>query len=321
MAIDGVAWAIGSPAQHSPELARLVADIAGGGSEGVNRPEHFKVSALTTPGASVNVAPGGAVIMSRANGAMAESYAVRAPTTTNVPVAANNTASARYDLVIARIEDPYVPGSTFPVPATPASGPYWNFRVISGVASTVVSAQDTGAQSSIALALITMPANTGVVSAPNIKDLRQLVAPKFESHLISGVPTVYNQLANTAALGGAATEWPTYAPTVKIPTWANWVSMTATWSGVGVTGDFDGAARTRLGSVSAPPEYIIDFNGGTGQRLNIILSCSGDIPASDRGREVRLVTEARKAVGTPGAIGTNLGFQMIYHVNFYQRLV
>src|SRR5688572_17632017 len=106
MGWDNAPWMIGGGVEHSVEVARLLAYIAGNGKEGIVRPTHLRVTQQGTPAASVRVLTGAAVILNRTAGADSQSYLGRMPSNDTVAITPT-TAAARSDLIIGRVEDPY----------------------------------------------------------------------------------------------------------------------------------------------------------------------------------------------------------------------
>ena len=79
-------------ARHSAAVGRLVAYASLNGSEGVVLPTDLKVTALGSPGAAVQVAPGGAIILNRYPGGVRETYVGLNPASHQVPIAATTSA-------------------------------------------------------------------------------------------------------------------------------------------------------------------------------------------------------------------------------------
>lgn len=324
MAFDFTPWVVGGGATHSPEVIRNALYASTQGSEGIVAAADLKVAPLSTPGSSVRVLPGSGLVLNRANGGAQQTYAFRAPTETNVAIAATGSTAGRSDMVVVRVEDPFVAGSTYATPANPATAQYVFPRVLSNVPASAVASPEAarlylagiGAQSMIALGGVTLPASTGTVTGSHLTDLRYLALPRTSRELLSAQPTVA-VLSSTTFV-----RWPLYNPRIVIPVWATWASIVATVSGAGVTSNVDGAARVRMGDLTGGNYIIdIDINSGAptrGQRETLIISGSGFISATDRGRDVELVIEALRS---GGSIGTNDGTHVIYDVQFSERKV
>lgn len=138
---------------------------------GVIQSGDLQVSQLSTPGAGVQVAAGACII----NGVEVTeqgSYAGYNNGIDTVSVAATG-ASTRYDLIIARVEDPTFAGS--PWSWLPGSQPLIYSRDISNVVAgtNTVPAGTSG----IPLALLTIPPSTSVITNSMITDLRSIISP------------------------------------------------------------------------------------------------------------------------------------------------
>src|SRR5690606_29700444 len=131
MTWDAVPWFVGGGAEHSPEVARLLAYAATGGAEGIVLPTDLRVAPLSAPGSGVRVLPGAAPVRTRASGGALQTYVARLPVANTVSISATGSGAGRSDLIVARIEDPYVAGTPYQEPENPASGPYVFTRVIS----------------------------------------------------------------------------------------------------------------------------------------------------------------------------------------------
>src|SRR5688572_22656089 len=173
-----VPWAVGGGADNAIEHARMIPWAIFQGSEGVLGNTDLEVKALTTPGTSVTVSPGGYVVVARGLGQTYESYMGKFGSAVTVPVAANNTGSTRSDLLMLRIEDPHVAGEPWGMPGNVNTGPYREFYIQQAVASTTRSVRQLGnTWSAIPLARIDIPANTSTITNAMIVPLRTKCAP------------------------------------------------------------------------------------------------------------------------------------------------
>lgn len=177
MAFDGVPWLIGGGAEHSPEVARLLAFAAVGGAEGVLTPAAMKVRPLAVPGTAVRIDPGPASILNRSVGGEDQAYVARNSTSTQVDIGRTPSSGGRSDLIVARVEDPNMAGELWGPPASVKAGPYIHARVIAGVPAGTKRLQDVPGyanHSAITLARIDIPASTGTITESMIVDLRRL---------------------------------------------------------------------------------------------------------------------------------------------------
>src|SRR5580765_3563365 len=158
-------WYIDANARHLAAQQRLLAFNAMLGCEGVLQSDHLAVKDLDTPGASITVDPGAYSILARHSGGAYEAYVGKISVQETVAVNPVGSGGSRTDLVILRVENPYVSGSgSWVSPPDPLDGPYAYVRVIEGVTANInhVSAWNN-TWSAITLARITRPASTGTI--------------------------------------------------------------------------------------------------------------------------------------------------------------
>lgn len=229
MAFDPVPFAVGGGAEHSPEVFRTVCYAAMNGNEGVLGYDDLKVTALPTPAAAVNVGPGACGVLARYPGGSYQEYAGRNNATEQVNIAGTG-ASARTDMIVARVEDPYVSGEPWLDPSNPAVGPYIFNRVISNVPSTATSVKQLNLGfSAIPLARINIPPNSSVITQAMITNLRDLANPRSQRRLYSANPTA----TNNGPTSSTAVAWPSYAQwNVEVPEWATGMRVAWVLSGI-----------------------------------------------------------------------------------------
>lgn len=169
-------WYIDAEARHYAQQQRLLAYASVEGKEGVLGEEHLAVRALDTPGGAINALPGGYSVLARHTGGQFEAYVGKYVEQETVTVNPTDSSGPRTDLVILRVENPYVVGSgSWSQPPDPMNGPYVYVRVIEGVpAGTTSVSQINPDWSAITLARIDRPSNTGIVEQAHITDLRSL---------------------------------------------------------------------------------------------------------------------------------------------------
>lgn len=179
-------WYIDAQARHQAATQRLLAFSAMEGMEGVLLSDHLRVLDLDTPGGAIQVMPGAYSVLARHLGGDFEAYVGKISEAQFVDVNPTDSSGSRTDLVILRIENPYVNGAgSWPQPPDPVDGPYAHIRVIENVPANTnhVSAWNN-TWSAITLARITRPANTGIVQQSHIADLRALANPAAERIII-----------------------------------------------------------------------------------------------------------------------------------------
>lgn len=327
----GVPWAVGGGADNAIEHARMIPWAIFQGAEGVLGSLDMQVTALTTPGGSVNINPGGYVILARGLGQQYESYMGKISTAVNVPISPNNTSSARSDLVMVRIEDNHVAGEPWSAPASNDSGPYRTFTVQQGVASTTRSVRDLGnSWSAIALARIDIPAFTSTITQGMIVSLRTRVSPPpppvppvtippvdgttsadnpeyFFTRILPATSSgVYDDFAPGTI--GAWRDWPVSASwIVPVPKWATKAEVFFVAYMVQTAANVAGSTRVNIdnGAIFSP-NVDIDYNYSSGgpDGMTIVAAGAVNIPSAQRGKNCKFKVQARTNVGAPGAPGT-----------------
>lgn len=178
MAFDSVPWAVGGGSENSEAHARMLTYFMFQGTEGVLSATDMEVKPLAIPGGSVRISPGGFCAIGRGSGQLYESYMGRNLSDTVVPIDPNTGGSPRTDLIIALIQDPFIPGSPWNIPLDQANGPYAVPWVIKNVPNTITSFRELGNNwACVTLAKVTLPANTATVTAGMITNLRKKVGP------------------------------------------------------------------------------------------------------------------------------------------------
>lgn len=301
MTWDSVPWFTGGGAQHSPEVGRLLAYAATSGAEGIVGVGDLLVRPLDVPAGKVRVLPGAAIILNRSTGGSQQSYVGRLPTEDVVDIAPTGSSSGRTDLVVARIEDPFTAGTPWQEPADPTVGPYIFTRVIPNVPASAVATSDAArryirdvrGESAIPLASVTLPANTGTVTAGMLKSLREVAIPRRRRD----VSTVnLSPSDGVDRLDSTAVEWfPDAAAnarwgSVEIPEWATEVRLVATWAQVVVpAGNTTGSLAVQLGNIGATGSVRsgtvgVDTPNDTNvARATYVLGDTVTIPAALRG--------------------------------------
>lgn len=305
MGWDSVPWAVGGGAVHSSEIARLVTFLATGGREGVFGATDLKVTPLAVPGEGVLIAAGACAIRNRASGTAYDSYVARMPTQDEVDTTPNGPSAPRSDLVVARIENPYLAGEPWSVPLNIETGPYVYTRVIENVADTTknVASLDLG-YSAIALARIDFPINTGTVTAGMIKDLRSVINPAALTPSVAPdaddeyggepmnfkmvlVPNTVDDVIDYTQL--TFHDFPDSANwQVRFPTWATYTEFDIRLQNVFIRdGNAWGEIRLLInGVVAATSNY--DFNFWEGDPHKAIFTVGGGyvVPEEIRGKKV-----------------------------------
>lgn len=308
-------WAVGG-VDIPPAVTRMLAYVASGGAEGVAEPGGLKVAPLATPGTSVRVLPGAAVVRNRYAGGSIQSYIVGETTQATVPIAATGSGGGRTDLVIARVEDPQYAGST----------PGARFEVVQGVPP------GSGAEyaaalpyPALALARVTLPASTGTVQASHITDLRQVAQPRRASVVRMG--GAIGATVNKPLTASAGAVWPGINVTVDIPAWATHMSVIATIASIGYqNGSVTGTLAVRAGAAGASQwrssntTYDLDVAVGDGARTTLVIGGDDRIDPALRGTIVEVAVEgSRLAYTGSGALITRPGTHVVYQIEFREQ--
>ena len=305
---DNVPWFVEGGAEHSPNVARLLAYAAFGGREGIIGPKDLEVRANAS--STVTIYPGACSILNRAAGTIYEAYAGRLPSADTVTIAPTGASGGRSDLIVALVKNPWLPGESWPAPSDVRVGPYIDTAVISGVSGTTrdVQAVKPG-YSAITLARIDLPANTAVVTQAMITDLRALSQVRNSRELMIASPS-----ATTSLAGSTFVDFPGTANcilTVDVPAWATHCKLRAILGGVkyGNTGtnnnngwNASGEFRIQFGGASAKSYSEItawNVSNESGFDRDTFMAGTGSlaIPAGDRDRSTTVRIEARRTAG------------------------
>ncbi|XTZ13933.1 hypothetical protein ACQSSU_20765 [Micromonospora echinospora] len=189
----------------------------------------LKVKALPVPGGQVTVDPGACAILCRSAGQVGQAYAGRVATQDTVAVAPTTSSGGRSDLMIARVEDPWLAGEPWPDPSDPTAGPYIFTRVLPGIPPTTTRLSQLGlGYSGIELARVDIPPSTATITQAMIVDLRKVANPRRERDLVVKFPPSDNNIS-----GAAYGLWPAASQiTVDVPMWATHVRVNVTLQGI-----------------------------------------------------------------------------------------
>lgn len=266
MALDGVPYAIDQSAQHSATSARILAFTAFNGTDGCVGRYDLQVLQQTIPNGTVKIDPGVGVAVNRALNQTYQSYVLRNTASTNIMIAPNNTGSPRSDLVIVRIENPYLGGEPYSVPADPVNGPYVSFRVIQNVPSTTMTLHQVDpTMTGFALARITIPAMTSSITQAMIFSLR------WFSEALSFTMISNQKCNNGQTLLGTETTYKHFpnqhAPGLIVPDWAKVLRVQAWFDPQVQVGNILVDWRMSVNSgayVTASTDFDVNFSSGGG---------------------------------------------------------
>lgn len=301
MAIDSTPWFVGGGAQHSPEVARLLAYASTSGAEGVVEPASLRVSAQSTPNGTVAVRPGAALIRNRYAGGGQQTYVLRNATSTSVTIPATGSGGGRTDAIIARVLDPQYEGAA---PPDPVTFQYSRLERIASVPANLSNINQLGlAYPAILLAKITIPASTGTITNGMITDLREVAIPRTLD-VWRPRPNVVSDRETLQAAGADGEYFPNAGGEqhIAIPEWATRVQIRATWMGVRLDqGTNFGQAWVEFGpylrqSTRKYKTQQYNWDGtssGGANRRNWIVEDDVVVPADVRGTTQPFVMKAR----------------------------
>lgn len=314
MAFDNTPWFVGGGAQHSPEVARLLAYAATSGSEGVIGVDDLKVTAQATPNGTVAVLPGGGLLLNRYAGGGQQSYILRGATSTNVTIAPTTSGGGRTDLIIARVLDPQYEGAA---PGNPLTFQYAYPTVIQGVSAGVKTARELNlGYPAIALAKVTLPVSTATVTAGMITDLRKVANPRRE------------RLLDTAYWSGTAVSVDTVgyktlgtSTTFEVPLWATAAKVVISYSGLALfAGNTTGWLRGMFNGLEIRPTFFDENWLAVGSFQRTTYAAAGEIliPSNMRGNSYTLTLEGKRDSG-PGYLQARLGTSVAIDIEFAEK--
>lgn len=314
MPFDPVPWFVGGGAQHSPEVARLLAYAATNGAEGVVGVNDLKVRQLTQPGPQVRVALGAGLALNRSASSGQQTYVVRAPSETVVDVASTGVGAGRSDLVIARVEDPYLAGSPYPDPPDVTVGPYVAARIVSGVPASTLRVQDVpghAGDTAVTLARLDIPGSTTNITDAMIVDLREMAVPR-EHYELRAYAIVTDDTETLTSEEPTYEVWPNAAANgwqkLHIPSWATRLRITMTWAGVLFPpGNVWGFVKVNIGGggTQTPPymeTQAIGFDGPNNSgnvRMTIVAADDISVPETMRGLDFKVYPMGYIRAGSP----------------------
>lgn len=322
--LEGVPWMI-SGADHSADVARVLAYAATAGTSGIISPGDLKVVPSGTANMQVHMGVGAFAVVNKSGGVQSQSYVGRGTAVSDITVATTGS-SARSDLVVVRVKDPqFAPyQGLYTNPTDIANGPYAFPEIIPGVAANTVRAEQLGLpQSLYAVARIDVPANTtsGITSGM-IKDLRQLVAPHSSRVLAQQSGTTWGEYLN---IGDTAWKnWPVNALSVDVPSWATNAFVTLTLNTVAtdaIASDFN--PRINFGGLtfqSAAWDYNGAPAGAGGSKLPFTMFADLDVTSLAGQTGVLVRPQAMRTWTTnTGQVWFDPNSQIIFDIVFQQR--
>jgi len=329
---DKTPWAIdGAP--NGVKAARVQTWASTNGAEGIIGVSDLKVRQLDTPGAGVQVAPGGALVLNRAPSGPNETYVPRLGVRDLPEIAKTGTSGGRNDLIYVSVEDPYESNAGLTQPADPENAQFVFTRVLSNVPASTKRLSDVLPNASgYALALVKIPANTATITDAMIVDLRQVARPRRDPQQLAKAMTGGGERITAKTQAGEV--WPNSGVfTAEVPTWATRVQVLGIWGQAQAPADGNGTAYGRiwvkLGGGTGQPAAILtqenswdtpDVSKGT-SRQTLMVADDLYVPAAMRGQSITVSMMARRA--DAGAASEALAMDavsgVILQLNFLER--
>lgn len=285
--------------EHTSQMFRMMIRDLSRANEGITEGDHLKVTALSTPGAGVQIADGSATIIGRVSPVQGSynTYNIGAAT---VSISATGGTS-RSDMLVLRVEDPEYEGSR-----DPSNCAY--FDVISNVSSSATTVP--AGYSAIPLARIDIPASTATITSAMIVDLRKVANPRRERILYP-----YYALDPLVEISGTSETWRSFPnltmATIAVPVWA--ASAKVIFSGSNIRlddGNVWGGFRFMLGGIEAAQWVNIDDNQGTAPRRTYCemvetIDLTTTAGAALRGTNAAFISRMRTRSANAGSIGVD----------------
>lgn len=305
-------------ALHPPAVIRGLAYGITTGAEGVWGNADLRVTQLGAAGNRVQVLPGGYSVRAKHLGGSYEAYSGKIDVAEQSPIISNVPSGMtwRYDLVILRVENPYVSGSgSWPVPADAVNGPYAHIVVVENVAADcwhVSQYNDTW--EAITLARIRRPANSTIVTQEHITDLRSLAAlggtrtiveqvdlPPIAQEVFA-VSTHCNNNHELKVNNTAWIDWPSQAVwQVPVPDWARKVAVMMVGTPASRSSAWGEIRLNFNGAAFSPREFDIN-NASDGvinvYRANIPYGGVYTVPEGARGKIATVKVQAHSMSGS-----------------------
>ncbi|MEU9775296.1 hypothetical protein [Streptomyces sp. NPDC047968] len=295
---------------HEARAFRMMIRDLARGSQGITEGDDLKVLPLATPGPGVRVADGSAVVRGAAWGQGSYTqYNVGHATVPIVPTG----ATERSDLLVLRIEDPEYEGTL-----DPATDDIGTFHVVPNVSRNAATVP--AGMTAIPLARIDIPANTSVITAAMIKDLRRIANPRRERTLHTSFPSATSTLTYS---DNKWHNWPSAARwSIAVPPWAAGAKIITTLAGLRMTRDnVFGKMQNVLGPVLGQDTVIDDDQGSGPRRSTVVLADSIGIPASMRGTTQTLFLQTYMYSNETGDLSVDGGTSLILDIEFTEGVV
>ncbi|MFF1358743.1 hypothetical protein [Streptomyces sp. NPDC058297] len=283
MALETTPIAVTGGEHTAQQFRMMIRDLAQN-NQGITSGDHLKVTALSTPGAGVQIGDGSATITGKVSSVQG-SYNVYNIGSDTKSIAATG-GTGRSDMLILRVMDPEYEGSRDPSDCA-------FFDIVSNVSSSATTVPS--GYSAIPLARIDIPASTATITSAMIKDLRQVTNPRKERTLYPYYPA-----DPLVEISGTSETWLTFPnltmASIAIPSWAATAKIVFTVSSLRLaTGNVWGNFRFMLGTIEAAQYVGIDDNQGTAARRNTVMMVETIDLTTTAGAAMRGTTQAFKS--------------------------
>jgi hypothetical protein len=316
MALETTPMAV-TGGEHTAQMFRMMIRDLARGNQGITEGSHLKVSALSTPGAGVQIGDGSAVIKGVISPVQGH-YSVYNIGSDTHPIAATG-GTPRSDMLVLRVVDPDYEGSLDPSLCA-------FFEIIANVSSSATQAPS--GYCAIPLARIDIPASTATITNAMIVDLRQVANPRVTRHL-----KAFYASAPLVEISGTSEDWKTHPPLpsatppgemweIPIPAWAAEAKVVFSVDGLRlVDGNVFGGFRFMLGSKEAGQFVGIDDNQGTAPRripvrMAETISLTDTAGAAMRGTTQSFYSRMRTRAANAGKIGVDDTTTFIVDIEF-----
>ncbi|MFD8777517.1 hypothetical protein [Streptomyces sp. NPDC059916] len=298
MALETTPLAVTGGEHTAQQLRMMIRDLAQN-NQGVTTGTHLKVTALSTPGAGVQIGDGSATITGQVSPVQG-SYNVYNIGSDTKNIAATG-GTGRSDMLILRVMDPEYEGSRDPSDCA-------FFDIVSNVSSSATTVPS--GYSAIPLARIDIPASTATITSAMIKDLRKVTNPRRVR-----IQDPYYAPDPLVEISGTSETWKTFPNLVMkqiaIPSWAAQMQVAFTVNSLRLAeGNIWGNFRFMLGSIEAAQYVGIDDNQGSAARRSTIqmietIDLTTTAGAAIRGTTQPFYSRMRTRVSNAGKIGVD----------------
>src|SRR5690606_31486145 len=299
-----------------------------------------RVLALDVPGPSIRVMPGSAAVRNRGNGAPKEMYAVELQGSADtVSVSSTDASGGRSDLVVVRVENPFIPGEPFGLPTEPTEGPCTHVRISYDVPSDCTDYYDlepgtcgglmvSDTDSVLTLARIDIPESTGTITQDMLNDLRsmgQLGGRRIGEDFFAEVIWTEASILDTETVAGTGTSftnWPNKVWQVPIPEWVTGAVALVLFNPKLTDGNVWGEMKIDIGGADfgLPTTYDFDFVG-TNTLETMFISGTYVIPPEVRGTVANIRLRQRSMGTYPGRLRTGVGTYVYIQLAFKRNPV